>query len=88
MAGIERANSNIVVIIKEDFQINKIILREEFYYELNTEKRTWFFENFDLKTRQNSQEEFMDLLLKKTFILLFLHGLKIIVPKKALLSFL
>ena len=71
MAGIEGANSNIVVIIKEDFQINKIILREEFYYELNTEKRTWFFENFDLKTKQNSQEEFMDLVKEKIHTTLF-----------------
>ena len=40
MAGTERANSEIFVIIKEYFQINKIMLREEFYYDLNTEKRT------------------------------------------------
>ena len=30
------------------------MLREEFYYDLNKEKRAWFFEKFNLKTRQKN----------------------------------
>ena len=44
MAGTTKANSEIFVIIrKEDFQINKIMLREDFYSNLNTEKKNLFF---------------------------------------------
>ena len=59
MARTEGGNSEIFIIIREEnFQINKILLREDFYSNLNTEKRNWFFENFDSKVRQKIQEEF------------------------------
>ena len=46
MTGTEGANSEIFIIErKEDFQINKTMLREEFYSGLNKEKRAWFLKN-------------------------------------------
>ena len=41
MVGTEGASSEIYVIIKEeDFQINKTMLREDFYSNLNIERKT------------------------------------------------
>ena len=34
---------NIISLDEENFEINKDFLRKDFYYEVNKEKRDWFF---------------------------------------------
>ena len=63
------------------FQINKKMLREEFYSDLNKIKRIWFFENFSSEARQKIQDKYYEFLSQKKDHICSLHGLKIIQPK-------
>ena len=49
---------NIISLDEENFEINKDFLRKDFYYEVNKEKRDWFFCKVPKDIRTLYQEEF------------------------------
>ena len=49
---------NIVSIDDEEFEINKDLLRKDFYSELNKEMKDWFFSKVPKDIRTLYQEEF------------------------------
>ena len=49
---------NTVSLSDEDFETNKNLLRKDFYYEVNKEKRVWFFSKVPKDIRTLYQEEF------------------------------
>ena len=49
---------NTVSLSDEDFEINKDLLRKDFYSEVNKEKRDWFFRSISKAIRTIYQEEF------------------------------
>ena len=58
------------------FQINKSLLREEFYSDLNKPKRNWFFENFNSETRQKIQEKYYEFLSQNKTLVMFFEWLE------------
>jgi len=50
--------------ITEHFQLNKEILRKDFYSTKNHDERAWFLEKFDKNLRQPIQEKFYKFLIK------------------------
>ena len=49
---------NTVSLDEEDFEINKDLLRKDFYSEVNKERRDWFFSKVPKDIRTFYQEEF------------------------------
>ena len=49
---------NIVSLDEENFEINKDFLRKDFYYEVNKEKKDWFFCKVPKDIRTLYQKEF------------------------------
>ena len=49
---------NTVSLENEDFEINKDLLRKNFYFEANKERRDWFFNRVPKVFRTVYQEEF------------------------------
>ena len=49
---------NTVSLSDEDFEINKNLLRKDFYSEVNKEKNDWFFSTVPKVIRTIYQEEF------------------------------
>ena len=48
---------NTVSLSDEDFEINKDLLRKDFYFEVNKQRRVWFFSKVLKDTRTLYQEE-------------------------------
>ena len=51
---------NIVSLDEEDFEINKDLLRKDFYSEVNKERRVWFFSKVPKEIWTLYQEEFLN----------------------------
>ena len=49
---------NIISLSDEDFEINKDLLRKDFYFEANKERKDWFFSTVPKYIRTLYQEEF------------------------------
>ena len=49
---------NTISLDEEDFEINKDLLRKDFYFEVNKERRDWFFSKVPKDIRTLYQEEF------------------------------
>ena len=49
---------NIISLSDEDFEINKDLLRKDFYFEANKERKDWFFSTVPKDIRTLYQEEF------------------------------
>ena len=49
---------NTLSLSDEDFEINKDLLRKDFYFEVNKQRRVWFFSKVPKDTRTLYQEEF------------------------------
>ena len=48
---------NTLSLSDEDFEINKDLLRKDFYFEVNKQRRVWFFSKVLKDTRTLYQEE-------------------------------
>ena len=51
---------NIVSLDEEDFEINKDLLRKDFYSKVNKERRVWFFSKVPKEIWTLYQEEFLN----------------------------
>ena len=51
---------NIVSLDEEDFEINKDLLRKDFYSKVNKERRVWFFSKVPKDIWTLYQEEFLN----------------------------
>ena len=49
---------NTINLSDEDFEINKDLLRKDFYFEVNKERKDWFFSTIPKDIRTLYQEEF------------------------------
>ena len=49
---------NTISLSDEDFEINKDLLRKDFYFEVNKERKDWFFSTISKDIRTLYQEEF------------------------------
>ena len=49
---------NIISLSDEDFEINKDLLRKDFYSEVNKQRKDWFFSTVPKVIRTLYQEEF------------------------------
>ena len=49
---------NIISLSDEDFEINKDLLRKDFYSEVNRQRNDWFFNTVPKVIRTSYQEEF------------------------------
>ena len=47
-----------LLLSDEDFEINKDLLRNDFYYEVNKKRKDWFFSTIPKDIRTLCQEEF------------------------------
>ncbi|KAH9685897.1 hypothetical protein KPL70_014156 [Citrus sinensis] len=62
---------NVINVIKKDFELDKNLLHNDFYSEINKEKRTWFFKHF-LNQRKEIQQIYYEFVnLHQVHILFF-----------------
>ena len=57
--------SQMINTISQEFEINKDLLKQDFYSEANKEKRDWFFRKVPKDLSTLYQEEFYTYLRKK-----------------------